>query len=147
MVIPSIRISFMVLPISLYNLYVENYRKHSQGVSKLEQLSLALFMKEGLFKRHTKKLYAQYKEKNETIKKYLTKENPHNSFSIRGSDSNLHLILDFKSEKSLKHFIRNCEDLSFEYKRIENEKSVIFAYSGIEIVDISRVMKKVLINV
>lgn len=147
MIIPSIRISFMVLPVSLYNLYKKDFRKHSQGVSKLDQLSLALFMKEGLFKRHTKKLYAQYKEKNEAIKKCLNKQNLRNSFSVRGSDSNLHLILDFKSEKSLKQFIKNCDELSFEYKKIENKKSVIFPYSGIEIINISSTMKKLLINV
>lgn len=147
MIIPSIRISFMVLPISLYNLYKKDFRKHSQGVSKLDQLSLALFMKEGLFKRHTKKLYAQYREKNETIKKCLKKQNIRDSFSVRGSDSNLHLILDFKLDKSLKQFIKNCDKLSFGYKKIENEKSVIFPYSGIEIIDISSTMKQLLINV
>ena len=137
----------MVLPISLYNVYKKGYRKHSQGVSKLEQLSLALFMKEGLFKRHTKKLYAQYKEKNEAIKSCLEKQNPSKSFSVRGSDSNLHLILDFNTDKSLNQFIKNCDGLSFEYKKIENRKSIIFPYSGIEIINISSTMKKLLVNV
>lgn len=144
MIIPSIRISFMVLPISLYNLYKDIFRKYSQGVSKLDQLSLALFMKEGLFKRHTKKLYAQYKEKNEVIKKCLLTQSTRNSFEIRGSDSNLHIILDFKTDKSLKQFIKNCDYLSFEYIKIENKKSVIFPYSGIEIKNIPSIMKKLL---
>jgi GntR family transcriptional regulator/MocR family aminotransferase len=101
-------------------------------------------MKEGLFKRHTKKLYAQYREKNEAIKKCLNKQNAHNSFSVRGSDSNLHLILDFKTDKSLKQFTKNCDHLSYEYTKIENMKSVIFPYSGIDIKDISFLMKKLL---
>ncbi|KFZ26179.1 MAG: HTH-type transcriptional regulatory protein GabR [Candidatus Izimaplasma bacterium HR2] len=144
MIIPSIRISFMVLPVSLYNIYKNTFRKHSQGVSKLDQLSQALFMKEGLFKRHTKKLYVQYKEKNEAITKCLLKQSTNNSFKIRGSDSNLHLILDFKTDKSLKQFTKNCDHLSFEYTKIENKKSVIFPYSGIDIKDISFLMKKLL---
>ena len=147
MIIPSIRISFMVLPVSLYNIYKDNYRKNSQGVSKLDQLSLALFMKEGFFKRHTKKLYAQYKEKNETIKKCLLKKSKKNSFTIRGSDSNLHIVLDFNTGKSLNQFVKNCDKLSFEYSKIENKNSVIFPYSGIEIKDISKVMKKLLHSV
>ena len=144
MLIPSIRISFMVLPISLYNIYKDTYRKNSQGVSKLDQLSLALFMKEGLFKRHTKKLYAQYKEKNEAIKKYLIQYSSNNSFTIQGSDANLHLVLDFKTLKSLNQFTRNCENLSFEYQKIENKRSLIFPYSGIEINEIQEVIKELL---
>lgn len=144
MIIPSIRISFMVLPIPLYNIYKESYRKNSQGVSKLDQLSLALFMKEGFFKRHTKKLYAQYKEKNEEIIKWLMKKNKKDSFTIRGSDSNLHIVLDFKTMKSLNQFIKNCEKLSFQYSKIENKYSIIFPYSGIEIDNISKVIKKLL---
>ncbi len=144
MLIPSIRISFMVLPISLYNIYKDTYRKNSQGVSKLDQLSLALFMKEGLFKRHTKKLYAQYKEKNEAIKKFLLKYSSNDLFTIQGSDSNLHLVLDFKTLKSLNQFTRNCENLSFEYQKIENKRSLIFPYSGIEINDIQEVIKRLL---
>jgi len=147
MLIPSIRISFMVLPISLYNIYKDTYRKNSQGVSKLDQLSLALFMKEGLFKRHTKKLYAQYKEKNEAIKKYLIQYSSNNSFTIQGSDANLHLVLDFKTLKSLNQFTRNCENLSFEYQKIENKRSLIFPYSGIEINEIQEVIKELLYEV
>lgn len=147
MLIPSIRISFMVLPISLYNIYKDTYRKNSQGVSKLDQLSLALFMKEGLFKRHTKKLYSQYKEKNEAIKKFLLKYSSNNSFTIQGSDSNLHLVLDFKTLKSLNQFTTNCENLSFEYQKIENKRSLIFPYSGIEINQIEKVIKDLLYEV
>ena len=66
------------------------------------------------------------------------------SFTIRGSDSNLHLILDFKTTKSLNQFIKNCEHLSFEFIKIENKKSVIFPYSGIDIKNISFIMKKLL---
>ncbi len=144
MLIPSIRISFMVLPISLYDVYKETFRKNSQGVSKLDQLSLALFMKEGLFKRHTKKLYSQYKEKNEAIKKCILKHNSNNSLTIQGSDSNLHLILDFNTIKSFNQFTKNCSKLSFEFEKIENKRSVIFPYSGIEIKNITKTIKKLL---
>ncbi len=101
-------------------------------------------MKEGLFKRHTKKLYSQYKEKNEAIKKCILKNNSNNSLTIHGSDSNLHLILDFNTIKSLNQFTKNCKKLSFEFEKIENKRSVIFPYSGIEIKNISKTIKKLL---
>jgi len=55
--------------------------------------------------------------------------------------------LDFKTLKSLNQFTRNCENLSFEYQKIENKRSLIFPYSGIEINEIQEVIKELLYEV
>ena len=140
-IIPSIRISYMILPFDLYNRYKDIYVNFSQGVSKLEQLSLALFMKEGLFQRHVKKLYNKYKEKNEAILKALEKQQKRKKFNVLGSDSNLHVIIDFISSNDLNSFIRNCERYELKYERIFNSNKVIFPYSGIQLKDIPRLIK------
>ncbi len=144
--LPSIRLSFMVLPVSLYNIYKDNYSRFSQGVSKLEQLTLARFMKEGCFRRHTKKLYNLYKEKNEVITSYLIKQNKHKNFKIRGNDSNLHIILDFKTKYYRDTFIRNCDRYPLKYEIINGSNSVIFPYSGIETKDIPKLIKALFYN-
>ncbi len=146
-IIPSIRISYMVLPVSLYNIYKDHYDDFSQGVSKLEQLSLALFMKEGLYQRHTKKLYNMYKEKNNVMIDALETYNKHNSFKIRGTDSNLHVVLDFIDQKKLQSFVRNCDRYDLSYEVIHNSNSCIFPYSGIENNEIKRVVKYILYNI
>jgi GntR family transcriptional regulator/MocR family aminotransferase len=146
-IIPSIRISYMVLPKELYEVYKNVYTHFSQGVSKLEQLSMALFMKEGLFKRHTKKLYNLYKEKNEIMKKSLAKYNRNNHFQIRGTESNLHVVLDFKHEKQKETFIRNCERSHLHYEAIQSTNSVIFPYSGIENSEIPSLVKSLFYNI
>jgi GntR family transcriptional regulator/MocR family aminotransferase len=145
-IIPSIRISYMVLPKELYNIYKDHYTDYSQGVSKLEQLSLALFMKEGLYKRHTKKLYNLYKEKNEIMKKALEKFNKHKNFTIRGTDSNLHVVLDFKTKKHMTTFQKNCERSHLKYEVITGSNSIIFPYSGIENTDIPKLVKNLFYN-
>lgn len=145
-IIPSIRISYMVLPLELYNIYKDRYNDFSQGVSKLEQLSLALFMKEGLYQRHTKKLYNLYKEKNAIMKTSLEKYNKKKSFNIRGTDSNLHVVLDFKTKKNLTTFIRNCDRYYLKYEIIQNQNSVIFPYSGIENADIPKLVRDLFYN-
>jgi len=145
-IIPSIRISFMVLPIALYDIYKEQYTDFSQGVSKLEQLSLATFMNERLYQRHVKKLYNLYKEKNAIIIESLEKYKKRNKFKVRGTDSNLHIVIDFKSESSLTTFTRNCDRYFLEYELIDRTNSVIFPYSGIENNDIPRMIKNLFYN-
>ena len=145
-IIPSIRISFMILPKELYDLYKSKHSDYSQGVSKLDQLSLALFMKEGLFRRHTKKLYNLYKEKNDTILKSIAKYNKKNLFKVNGSDSNLHLVISFNKQESLKIFIRNCERYYLKYELIDNENSVIFPYSGITLKNMERTIRDLFYN-
>lgn len=140
-ILPSIRISYMVLPVSLYNVYKKVFMNFSQGVSKLEQLSVALFMKDGLHQRHTKKLYNAYKEKNTCLLKELSTYN-HNKFEVRSTDSNLHIVIDFKKHEYYQTFIRNLDREHLSYEVISNQDSVIFPYSGIG----NEEMKKTIYN-
>jgi GntR family transcriptional regulator/MocR family aminotransferase len=141
MIIPSIRISYMILPEDIYNKYTSIFENFSQGVSKLDQLSLAQFMKEGLFKRHTKKLYAKYKEKNEAILTALKKQQKRKNFDILSTESNLHVVLDFVDTKDYKSFTKNCSRFRLKYDTISTLNQVIFPYSGIEVKDINKLIK------
>lgn len=139
--LPSIRISYMVLPIPLYNLLKNNYTSFSQGVSKVTQLSVALYMKEGLYKRHTKKLYNKYALKNELLLKELN-EIKDDSFSIRSTDSNLHIVIDFTNQKMYKQVISNLQKCGYSYNVINNTFSIIFPYSGLQNNKIKDVIQK-----
>ncbi len=145
-IIPSIRVSYMVLPITLYNIYKDRYSDFSQGVSKLEQLSLAQFMSDGLYQRHIKKLYNLYKEKNTLMIQSLNKNNRKKAFKVRGTDSNLHVVLDFKNKNFKNTFIRNCDRNYLKYEEIDKTNSVIFPYSGFENKEIPRLVKNLFYN-
>lgn len=145
-IIPSIRISYMVLPLNLYNIYKSRFQDFSQGVSKLEQLSLAQFMKDGLYQRHIKKLFNLYKEKNNLMIHELKKNNKKKSFKIRGTESNLHVVLDFVNKSSKETFTRNCERCYLKYEEIQNTASVIFPYSGFNNKDIPKLVKNLFYN-
>lgn len=140
-ILPSIRISYMVLPLPLYKLYKEVYKNFSQGVSKLEQLSVALFMKEGLYQRHTKKLYHSYKEKNSQLLNALALYSDH-TFSVRSTDSNLHVVIDFHHKKHYLNFIENLEENHLDYEAIKGKNSVIFPYSGIDTNNLNQVLSQ-----
>jgi GntR family transcriptional regulator/MocR family aminotransferase len=103
-------------------------------------------MKEGLYKRHTKKLYNLYKEKNDKMKLALDQVNRHKNFTVRGTDSNLHVVLDFRTPTLQKTFIKNCERSHLQYERIPDSNSVIFPYSGIENNDIPKLVRNLFYN-
>jgi GntR family transcriptional regulator / MocR family aminotransferase len=60
---PSIKISYMVLPDLLLDYARESMDSYRQTCSKAEQLTLALYMKNGLFHTHVKKLRRLYAQK------------------------------------------------------------------------------------
>lgn len=141
LILPSLRISYMILPENLYDKYRKLYHRFSQGVSKLDQLSLAQFMNEGLLKRHSKKLYTKYKEKNELLISALQTQQKRMKFDILSTDSNLHVVLSFQSKLDFEYFIKNCGSFELKYTKIPNSNDVIFPYSGIENKDIPSLIK------
>lgn len=96
LLVPSIRISYMILPTGLFDLYHDSKNRYTQTTSKTEQLALATFMKEGMFEKHIRRLKKNYARKNQTIiqavKKYMG-----DRVMIGGSDSGLHLLLTIKT--------------------------------------------------
>ncbi|MEC9484973.1 MAG: PLP-dependent aminotransferase family protein [Candidatus Izemoplasma sp.] len=141
--LPSLRMSYMVLPPKLYNLYKKDFFNYAQGVSKLEQLSVANYMKSGLYYRHLKKLSKIYKDKNEIMLEAI-KRYQKNHFTIRSTDANLHIVFDFKQKHHLNTFIKKCHQYAYKYQLIDQSNSIIFPYSGIENKDIPKVVKQLL---
>jgi GntR family transcriptional regulator/MocR family aminotransferase len=58
--IPSIRISYMVLPTALMDLYRAQLSFYSCSVSSFEQYTLALFIEGGYFERHINRLHRYF---------------------------------------------------------------------------------------
>lgn len=65
--LPSIKISFMVLPVTLVKVYNKIFKDKIQGASKLEQLALAQMIKTGDFSRHIRKLRKNYRVKHHLL--------------------------------------------------------------------------------
>ena len=139
--LPSMRISFMILPTSLYDIYKQQYQTFSQGVSKLEQFSLALYFKEGLFYRHTRKLYSTYKKKNTCFQNAIEEYIAIGVVILRGTESNLHVIIDFNKKNDMNYFIDSCQSKNYKFSIINNQNSVLFPYSGIRNEEMKSVIK------
>jgi GntR family transcriptional regulator/MocR family aminotransferase len=86
----------MILPPLLIEIYKEKSMMYKQTVSKLHQLTMYHFMKEGHWYRHLNRIRTVYKKKQKkliaSLKKWMR-----NDIEIIGSQSGLHIVLDVKN--------------------------------------------------
>ena len=68
---PSIRISFMILPSSIREKYMEVASKYDQTASKTEQIALSHFLRDDQLNRHIRKIKRLYGTKREALKSIL----------------------------------------------------------------------------
>ncbi|MBK5251384.1 MAG: PLP-dependent aminotransferase family protein [Peptostreptococcaceae bacterium] len=97
--LPSVRISYMVLPHRLLDDYEKIKTRYSQSASKLEQMTLAGFLEEGLMGKHVRRIKRNYKRKNALLQRYIEK-NFHGRIEILSADSGLNMVLGLRTEKS-----------------------------------------------
>jgi len=89
---PAIRVGYMVLPSSLMPLFKASYEAHFASVSKLTQKTLALFMKEGCFDRHLRKIRKINRDKHDLMLK-LFKKHLKDSYKILASGGGLAILI------------------------------------------------------
>lgn len=90
--IPSIKISYMVLPRNLINLYIKN-SYYVQTVSRLHQHTLQLFINSGHWERHLNKSRNSYRKRYEALIKAIHQVLG-DKVKIYGDGSGLHMLLE-----------------------------------------------------
>jgi len=98
--VPSLRISYMVLPEKLMERYVSTMNFYSCTVSGFEQYALAAFMKEGYFERHIRRMINYYRKQREKIKKMLKVSGLSSICKITEADVGTHFLIQIKTELS-----------------------------------------------
>lgn len=71
--LPSVRISYMVLPETLIKKYIKVKQNYNQTTSKVEQLALAKYIMDGKLEKHLRKSRRYYKNKSEIMNKSIKK--------------------------------------------------------------------------
>ncbi|XEC94261.1 PLP-dependent aminotransferase family protein [Paenibacillus tarimensis] len=92
---PALRLGFMVLPPKLLERYYTGFQEYDQTASRLQQKTMQLFMEEGYFDRHIRKMKLQYRKKQTFLLKEVSSLGDH--VAIRGTCSGLHIVLEVKS--------------------------------------------------
>ncbi len=95
---PAIRISFMVLPMKLVEVYHEKCHFYSTTVSRIDQKILDEFIRGGYFERHLNKMRKFYKEKHDLLLELLKPFEE--EYVIAGENAGLHVLLTSKKKRA-----------------------------------------------
>lgn len=98
LLLPSIRISFMVLPRRLASLYREKGRLYNQTASKTEQIALARYIKDQRLVTQIRKSKKLYEQKTELMKIEIEKELQPEKIIV--SESGFVIFFDIKVEEN-----------------------------------------------
>ena len=88
---PAIRVSYMVLPPALLELYRQRCGFYSATVSRIDQKMLEEFIAGGYFERYLNKMRKHYKEKHDLLLEELADFGQY--FTVTGENAGLHLLL------------------------------------------------------
>ncbi len=89
----TIRISYMVLPDKLADLYHKKLSFYSCTVSNFEQLTLARFIDEGFFEKHINRMRTAYRKKRDHILNVIKNGPLADKVEIKEANAGLHFIL------------------------------------------------------
>lgn len=90
--IPSIRMSYMALPLPLAGEFQKFYQNQKPTVSRIDQLVVAEFMRSGHFAKHIEKMRTLYRKKRKQLLAAL-QTNLTDEFKIFGDTAGLHIII------------------------------------------------------
>lgn len=147
--LPSLRISYMIIPKKLIASYQNIKDKYTQSTSKIDQIVLSLFMKEGHMNRHLRRIRRIYRRKNTSIISYINK-NYKDKIKIINSDSGFHLVLEVITRKSSRDIYNDCKKNNILIEIINhkpNKALLSFNYSGIVESDLYSFIDKLYLSV
>ncbi|MFF2498254.1 PLP-dependent aminotransferase family protein [Peribacillus sp. NPDC058075] len=134
---PSIRISYMVLPAPLLQMHQQELSFYHSTVSRIDQHALTQFMKEGDFEKHLNRMRKVYRRK---LDKVIELFKPHQQIKIVGERSGLHIILDVKNGMDEQSLIQKANEnhikiyglSTYSIEKIdEHPPKIILGFAGI----------------
>jgi GntR family transcriptional regulator/MocR family aminotransferase len=111
--IPSLRMSYMVLPQELLTVYLNKLSIYKQTVSRFHQKTLALFMTNGHWEAHLNRLRTIYRKKQTKLIKsiqYTMQE----KVEIIGENSGLHVLLRLRTDIPESWYIKQAANVQIK---------------------------------
>lgn len=136
---PAIRMSYMVLPDDLIEVYRKNLSFYSCTVSRIDQMVVRDFMEQGHYERHLNKMRAVYKARHDLLMEGLLEFS--DKFDISGENAGIHVLLRSKEKISEGKLIEEAKKYKVKvYPMSENEiadnskehNTVILGYANLD---------------
>ncbi|MCM1285348.1 MAG: PLP-dependent aminotransferase family protein [Acetobacter sp.] len=146
MLIPAIRISFMVLTPQLYERYKAKMHRFAQTAGKTEQIALCNYIRDGHINAQTRKISRFYGAKTKEFTRLLKANLPASDIDI--GDNTLQVILKTQFNKSIDTF----EKLGLKVftENYDNGKiTLVLSPSGIpyeELENVAKLIKKAILS-
>ncbi|GAA4706335.1 PLP-dependent aminotransferase family protein [Brevibacillus fulvus] len=147
--LPGIRVGYMVLPPPLLNLYRTQLIHYEQTASRFHQRTLQLFMQEGEWERHIRRLRMVYQKKHARLLEAL-KTVMDARVKIVGQDAGLHLGIEVDSEQSaaelvrlaLEQGVRVYDALAFSTGSAGRVNRILLGFAGMELSEIEPAVRR-----
>lgn len=140
----AVKISYMVLPEETSRIFLSIINDYPQTCSKLEQLTLALFMETGNYQIHIKKLRKLYSQKLETVTDVFTSY-ANDFIDLKNTSSGLNVILKINSAKNNRELKKYADNLGIHINPLHEEGLIALHYSSIPLSDIKTALKKLIV--
>ncbi|OOE14339.1 PLP-dependent aminotransferase family protein [Fictibacillus arsenicus] len=136
--IPSLRISYMILPKLLLTIYQSDYFFYTQTVSRIDQEILKRFIKERHWEKHINRMRGVYQKKRDALVVEISRCFP-DSVEIIGQDSGLHILVRPNNGMTEKELVEKAAACSIKvypvsaYGRCDHQTVLIgFAVLSVE---------------
>lgn len=140
---PALRISYIVLPTQLLHLYHQIFDFRFSGVPIDIQKTLTLFLKEGYWEKHLRKIRNINRKKHDLMKEYL-KEFLKDEIKILREGSGLNLLIKPLVNIDLDKLDKLCKEqkIRIYFKEFFNlEKVIALGFGGFEDSEIKNAIK------
>lgn len=142
----AVKISYMVLPEAFANIFAAIVSDYSQTCSKMEQLTLAMFMETGYYQTHIKKLRKLYSQKLLKVSEVFGRE-ASDFIKVKNTASGINITLQIHSTKTGKQLKKEALSLGLPSVVLNSttvsdghETNLIFYYNQIPLADIDDVI-------
>ena len=148
---PSIRISYMILPLHLLEKFKKELGFYSCTVSSFEQYTLANFMERGYYEKHINRMKNFYKSQRNLIISAMKNSPVYQKMQIREENAGLHFLVEVDTKLSDEQLLEKLWEeeiritsLSQYYHNQENSRKhiLLMNYSGVDAEKMPEVMKR-----
>ena len=135
---PAIRISYLILPEQLTELYRQRGRRISSTVSRMDQMVLCEFIRGGYFERHLNRMRSVYKNRHDLLLEEL--RDFREILRISGENAGSHILLTFQNGMTEEEAVRRAAEAGvgvyglsrYLISRKEDTGTVLLGYATVQ---------------